>query len=284
MKATLEIILKAPKNLSEIGTIFHLIIPLFNELGWNIGMVENIIFEDTTATKKRVDIKFTTENGSFFLEAKRVGVELSIKDFEQLTTYLNSDQNTDIGILTNGIDYWIADNTKNGLEDKKIYHFSLDEVTDCNLEVLEIFKYPLSDLKNLTTLIDFQTNGKKLGKISCENLHKSGKEKTSYSPKKIEKQSDIPSLKVYLELEEFKPFSKFFQKKIEIAVDILEKNSQDLNQFFKSIGRPFMFEKPIRHHFVLNKYNIFVDTNTNTATKRGQLKNIEDYLKNSLKG
>ena len=94
---------------------------------------------------------------SFLLEAKRVGVELSVKDFEQLTGYLNSDRNTDIGILTNGIDYWVADNRKSGgLEDKKIYQFSLDEVTDCNLEILEYFCFPLDKIEKLPKKIELE--------------------------------------------------------------------------------------------------------------------------------
>ncbi len=92
MKKEIRELLAFPKDLSETGTMFHLIMPFFKHFGWEIGMSENIIFEDTTVTNRRVDIKFSANGKIFFLEAKRVEVELSNRDFEQLTSYLNSDK------------------------------------------------------------------------------------------------------------------------------------------------------------------------------------------------
>ena len=89
--------------------------PIFDKLGWELGMYNNIVFEESTQTNKRIDIIFKSENNSFLIEAKRIGVKLTDRDFEQLVNYLNS-EGINIGILTNGIDYWIADNSKTGVK------------------------------------------------------------------------------------------------------------------------------------------------------------------------
>jgi predicted type IV restriction endonuclease len=283
-----NIILKAPKNLSETGTIFHLILPVFDYLGWKSGMVNNILFEDITTTNKRIDIKFTSSENSFLLEAKKIDHSLSDKDFEQLTNYLNSDNKVDIGILTNGIDYWIANNKKDGLSNKKIYQFSLNDFTSCDKEILETFKYPLSNLEDLNDLIIFQTHGKKLGKLNCENLHKSEEKRDLLELKSIEKNSisEINFLEKFDDLKEsdFPNFSSFFQKKIYLAIKILEENEKDLNSFFEHLKSLFRKEKPNSKYAFrfIEKYNRYLYLNTNISEKRKQLLKVDDYLKKEL--
>ena len=161
------------RDISETQTIISTILPILKYLGWDVFNENRVIFEDVTTTKKRVDITLVFENGSkFIIEAKRLSHKLSIKDFEQLTLYLNSSESINFGILTNGIDYWIADNKRDGLENKKIYSFNIFELTECDLSILKLFFSfsPSYGLKDLHRYIEYIQMGIDFGDKKCEKI------------------------------------------------------------------------------------------------------------------
>ena len=161
------------KDISETQTIISTILPIFRYLGWDVFNENKVIFEDVTQTKKRVDITFYYENNvKLILEAKRLSHKLNLKDFEQLTAYLNSDDTADFGILTNGKDYWIADNNSKGLKDKKIYDFNLFDITECDVKVLQMFfSYnAIHKLSNLKRYIDYIRTGLEFGDKECVKI------------------------------------------------------------------------------------------------------------------
>ena len=161
------------KDISETQTIISTILPIFRYLGWDVFNENKVIFEDVTQTKKRVDITFYYENNvKLILEAKRLSHKLNLKDFEQLTAYLNSDDTADFGILTNGKDYWIADNNSKGLKDKKIYDFNIFDITECDVKVLQMFfSYnAIHKLSNLKRYIDYIRTGLEFGDKECVKI------------------------------------------------------------------------------------------------------------------
>ncbi len=161
------------KEISESQTIISVILPILKYLGWDIFNENRVIFEDVTTTRKRVDITLIFQNNSkFLIEAKRLSHKLSMKDFEQLTLYLNSDNSVNFGILTNGIDYWIADNKIEGLENKKIYSFNIFDITECDLNILKLFFSfnPSYNLKDLNRYINYIQMGIDFGDKKCEKV------------------------------------------------------------------------------------------------------------------
>jgi predicted type IV restriction endonuclease len=161
------------RDISENQTLISTILPVLRYLGWDIFNENRVLFEDVTTTKKRVDITLIFENGDkFIIEAKRLSHKLSIKDFEQLTSYINSDDSVNFGILTNGIDYWIADNKASGLENKKIYGFNLFDMTECDLNVLRLFfsfNTP-HKMRDLNRYIEYIKTGIDFGDKKCEKV------------------------------------------------------------------------------------------------------------------
>jgi hypothetical protein len=160
------------REISENQTVISTILPLFQYLGWDIFDENSVIFEDTTATKKRVDITFIDGETTFFIEAKRLTHKLSMKDFEQLTLYINSDETINFGILTNGVDYWVADNRKEGLEGKKIFEFNIFDLTDCDLTVLRkffSFSAPFN-ISDIDSYIHYIQTGISFGDKECRKI------------------------------------------------------------------------------------------------------------------
>jgi hypothetical protein len=161
------------KDISENQTLISTILPILRYLDWDIFNENRVIFEDVTTTKKRVDITLVFEdNTKFIIEAKRLSHKLSVKDFEQLTLYINSDDSVNFGILTNGIDYWIADNKGEGLENKKIYGFNIFEMTECDLSILKLFFsfHAPYKLKDLGRYINYIQTGIDFGDKECEKV------------------------------------------------------------------------------------------------------------------
>jgi predicted type IV restriction endonuclease len=301
----IEKILKSAENksLSEIGTIFHLVLPLFKYLDWDVGMSENIIFEETTSTKKRVDIKFTVDKKVFFLEAKRVSLELTNRDFEQLASYLNSDTQADIGILTNGMDYWIADNSiKGGLEEKRIYRFSIDKISDCDLEILEYFRYPLQRLEQLPKKVKLEKLKLELDEKSCSPIQMDKLEKKEQKLKKQEKfdlegdtnqgelelkekvHQSIDFFTLQYSKENFRSYTEFFRKKVELAIDFLVQNGQNIDLFFDKFRGVFKREEPKKglNFKFLEEWNIYFYLNTSSKEKEKQLEKITKYLQENI--
>jgi len=158
------------KDISENQTLISTILPVFKYLNWDIFNENRVIFEDVTSTKKRVDLTFVfADDSKFIIEAKRLSHKLSIKDFEQLTVYLNSDDSVDFGILTNGIDYWIADNKGRGLDGKKIYGFNIFDITECDINILKLFFsfIPSYKLEDLNRYINYIKTGVDFGDKTC---------------------------------------------------------------------------------------------------------------------
>ncbi len=77
--------------------------------------------------------------------------------------YVNNFGNCKYGILTNGNDYWIGDNSDGSKanKDKRIYHFSVENLTDFNVEILKTFEYGFKNLRNLNDFIQYQAFKKK---------------------------------------------------------------------------------------------------------------------------
>jgi predicted RNA-binding protein with RPS1 domain len=161
------------KDISETQTIISTILPIFRYLGWDVFNENKVIFEDVTQTKKRVDITFLYDNNTkLIVEAKRLSHKLNLKDFEQLTAYLNSDDTADYGVLTNGKDYWIADNNSKGLNDKKIYEFNIFDITECDVNILQkFFSYnAIHELSILKKYIDYIKMGLEFGDKQCVKI------------------------------------------------------------------------------------------------------------------
>ena len=161
------------RDISENQTLISTILPIFRYLGWDVFNENRVIFEDMTATKKRVDATFVFEdNSKFLVEVKRLSHRLAMKDFEQLTIYLNSDDNANFGILTNGIDYWIADNKQDGLEAKRVHVCNIFEMTECDLNILRLFFSfdPPYKLKDMNRYINYIRTGLDFGDKRCEKV------------------------------------------------------------------------------------------------------------------
>ncbi len=274
----IESLLKSPINISENGTIYHLIMPIFDKLGWKLGMYNNIVFEESTQTNKRIDIRFKSENNSFLIEAKRIGVQLTDRDFEQLVNYLNLD-GINIGILTNGIDYWIADNNKKGLNDKKIYSFSLKSFSNCDEIILEYFKYPLLNFENLKIELDFIRLSLKLKRLECKNLFAETDQIEIKTDNKIEiLKSNILENFDNLNANNFSNYKKFYQAKVEMALEILQKYNQDIEKIFEKYSVIFYKEEPNLSSVYLYKFNIYLYTNTSSKNKDLRINQIRKYL------
>ena len=274
MEILLEKLNKVVKhNLSETGTIVHIILPIFDFLEWKIGVCENIIFEEKTETNRRVDIKFQTSKNSFLLEAKKLNKKLELKDFEQLTTYLNGDTKTDIGILTNGLDFWIADNRKKGgYSNKNIYKFSLNSFTNCDLKILRCFRFPLENLKNLEKIITHQNIEKEIYDLKCIPIQ------TKNRNIKVNKKNILDDF-YKIDISSFNNnFTKYFTQKVEIGLTILEMENKNIDDLFSKFGKLFRTEKPKYQNRYLNKYNIYIYLNTNTESKKLNLEKFEKYL------
>ncbi len=164
---------KIKRDISENQTLISVILPVFKFLGWDVFNENRVIYEDMTSTKKRVDATFVfDDNSKFLLEAKRLSHKLIMKDFEQLTLYLNSDENANFGILTNGIDYWIADNKQDGLDAKRIYAFNIFDMSECDLNILRLFFSfdPQYKLKDVNRYINYVKTGLDFGDKICEKV------------------------------------------------------------------------------------------------------------------
>jgi hypothetical protein len=146
---------------------------MFRYLGWDIFNENRVIFEDMTSTKKRVDATFVFEdNSKFLVEVKRLTHKLVMKDFEQLTLYINSDESANFGILTNGIDYWLADNKQEGLDAKRIHAFNVFDMSECDLNILRMFFSfdPSYKLKDINRYINYIRTGLDFGDKKCEKV------------------------------------------------------------------------------------------------------------------
>jgi len=254
-------------DISENSTVVHIILPLFEILDWKIGMIENIIFEVSTKTNQRIDIKFTSSNRNFLLEAKRFRKKLELKDFEQLTTYLNGDSKTDIGILTNGLEYWIADNRQSGGYEKKlIYKFSLESLSNCDISILKNFQFPLENLDKLVDEVKFQEMGRKLNHFNCEPLFLQQNHNNL-----LQKFKDFKK-------ENGKTFASCLVHKVSLALEFLESRNHNLEKFYNRFNRVIAKETPKRTNEYLNKWDIYIITHSDTATKKKQIKKIEEYL------
>ena len=256
------------KDISETQTIISTILPILKYLGWDIFNENRVIFEDVTTTKKRVDITLVFENGSkFIIEAKRLSHKLSIKDFEQLTLYLNSSESINFGILTNGIDYWIADNKRDGLENKKIYSFNIFELTECDLSILKLFFSfsPSYGLKDLHRYIEYIQMGIDFGDKKCEKIlnisnfeadieiqPKSSKELISETNlKKPQFETKQPKFEDFLE--EKREEEKKEEKEEEIEVEILEPKEGEEKKIFE------ILQTNKAKIYLLGEYHILTD-------------------------
>jgi hypothetical protein len=171
-------------DISENQTLISTILPLFQVLDWDIFNEERVLFEDTTSTKKRVDATFVGRDRRFIIEAKRFSRRLSMKDFEQLTVYINSDESINFGLLTNGWEYWLADNKGEGLENKLIYKFNVKELTDCDLNLLKKFlSYSARfNIEDITKYIEYIAIGQSFGDKECVKIF----EETPEEPTQID--------------------------------------------------------------------------------------------------
>jgi len=153
-----ENLIENEKKISETQTMVSLVLKLFKNLKWDIFDVENIKFEEKTENKKRADIAFYSNEQKIIVEVKRFQTELNFGHFEQLMNYVNNFGNCKYGILTNGNDYWIGDNSDGSKanKDKRIYHFSVEKLTDFNVEILKTFEYGFKNLKKIFKIIQFQ--------------------------------------------------------------------------------------------------------------------------------
>jgi hypothetical protein len=198
------------KDISENQTLISTILPLFKYLDWDIFDEERVLFEDTTSTKKRVDATFIGKDRQFIIEAKRFSRKLSMKDFEQLTVYINSDEAINFGLLTNGSEYWLADNKGEGLENKLIYKFDVKDLSDCDLNILRKFlsfnaQY---DIDDITKYIQYIEIGQSFGDKECLKIYNAKKEeekeKRNLHPVKENFEFEIPNQINEKEIEEVK--------------------------------------------------------------------------------
>jgi|GEM_PF-1792860 len=223
------------KDISENQTLISTILPLFRYLGWDIFDENQVIFEDVTSTKKRVDITFLFDRGDrFIIEAKRLTHKLSIKDFEQLTLYINSDESVNYGILTNGIDYWIADNQQDGLEHKKIYRFNIFELSECDLDILKIFfSYGARHhLENLNRYIEYIETGLEFGDKRCDKILQLGSGADTFespispAPRKKKVKQEATDKKLDFE-EPTPPLPQLVEKEDSFELPEIESNYDD---------------------------------------------------------
>jgi hypothetical protein len=136
-----------------------------------------------------------------------------MKDFEQLTLYINSDDNINFGLLTNGSDYWLADNRKEGLEKKKIHELNLFQLTDCDLNILKKFFFFASrySLEDINRYIEYINMGIQFGDKECRKVLETSsfeneiREKPKVEKKREEKKPKIeetPEVEEKLQVEE----------------------------------------------------------------------------------
>ncbi|EJF07730.1 hypothetical protein ThvES_00002060 [Thiovulum sp. ES] len=245
------------KDISENQTLISTILPLFQYLDWDIFDEERVLFEDTTSTKKRVDATFVGKDRQFIIEAKRFSRKLSMKDFEQLTVYINSDEAINFGLLTNGSEYWLADNKGEGLENKLIYKFDVKDLSDCDLNILKKFlsfnaKY---DIDDITKYIQYIEIGQSFGDKEClkiynarreeekRNLHPVRENFDIEAPKKID-EKEIEEAKEESEQEDIKEekSSEEVKKKVNSSDDldgiqIIEAEAGENIEYFEIISK-----------------------------------------------
>lgn len=99
--------LSLSKDANEENIKIHVVIDFLELLGYKKSSFD---FEYTLKHKQKADIYIHDEYSSLYVEVKRKDYNISQKDCEQLSNYLNI-SNISYGILTNGNYFYLIDNT-----------------------------------------------------------------------------------------------------------------------------------------------------------------------------
>lgn len=234
-----KILIDKKQNILETQTMISLVLKLFNNLNWNIFNMEYVRFEETTENKKRADIILYSNKQKIIVEVKRFQTELTSGHFEQLMNYVNTFGNCTYGILTNGNNYWIGDNSDGSKanKDKKIYEFSVENLTDFNLDILKIFEFGFKKLDKLNKIIQFQNLDKELNNKKESLILSKVKEIKEKEPELLILEKQKPKQKSkkkgkYTEIYHTKKTSEKLQK-------LYEKLKQNVFEFDKNIEISF---------------------------------------------
>lgn len=148
---------------TEEATKTTLILPMLAALGYDIFNPEEVIpeFNADIGTKKgeKVDYAIIDTSDSsirFIIEAKKYGVPLNKNQSSQLFRYYAA-SSTRIGILTNGLDYWIfADlDEENKMDQEPFLIFNIQKMTD---EALEFIRLLIKEDFNLKSILHTAEN------------------------------------------------------------------------------------------------------------------------------
>ena len=269
-------LIETEKKISETQTMLSLVLRLFKNLKWDIFDIENISFEETTENKKRADITFFANQQKIIVEVKRFQTELNLGHFEQLMNYVNNFGNCTYGILTNGNDYWIGDNSDGSKanKDKKIYYFSVEKLTDFNVEILETFEYGFKNLKNLNDFIQLQKLNEKLKKKKANLVLSKIKEEKETEILKIDKPK--PKIKSkFTENHHLKKTSENFKN----LYQKLKKNILDFDENIEISFQKLYISCKIKKHSFLSVVVMKTSLKINFGKKEMKLNDIQNICK-----
>lgn len=160
--------LSLPYNANEENIKIHVVISFLEFLGYKKSWLN---FEEQLKLKNRTDIAIkipSYSHSSLYVEVKRKNHIISNDDFIQLSNYLNIN-NITWGILTNGNEYYLLNNSVNGnaseryiLEYKLIYNKTTKNYYDkkTNDKILKYFSYAMIFQKNATDYFKYYKNFK----------------------------------------------------------------------------------------------------------------------------
>lgn len=146
---------------NEEQTKMALIVPFLSFLGYDIYNPEEVIPEYSAdfgvKSGEKVDYAISIDGElKVLLEAKAYGIKLGMAQVGQLYRYF-SVTNVGIAILTDGVTYKVYSDTikPNVMDSEPILEFNLSELTDNDIEKIEILKrYNIDRVKGFNNKVD----------------------------------------------------------------------------------------------------------------------------------
>jgi hypothetical protein len=131
-------------DLVEEATKQSFIIPFISYLGYDVLNPNEVLPEfkagDTTSDAVDYALCFN-KKPVVFIEAKRQNSKL-VKDFDQLKKYVLSNDNVNVGVITNGLIYVFFIKSDDGIEMNKrpFYQFNICRLSEIQKDFLMFFK------------------------------------------------------------------------------------------------------------------------------------------------
>ncbi len=127
--------------------------------------------------------------------------------------------------------------------------------------------------------MDFIRLSLKLNRLECKNLFAETDQIEIKTDNTIEiLKSNILENFDNLNANNFSNYKKFYQAKVEMALEILQKYNHDIEKIFEKYSVIFYKKEPNYNYVYLYKFNIYLYTNNNSKDKDLRINQIRKYL------